>query len=479
MSESFTRKSRITRPELSYLDPRTLLSAGLTPSIRGSEVRDLAPGALAVNASALPSKGNVQAAATAQAARATGKLQAPLDRMQQTSPFGWRDAPGEPNDHRLHEGGDYAADIGTRVKAADGGNVVFAGPDAGYGNAVVISHGDGWYTRYAHLSRIEVSKGQTVEQGQRIGRSGDTGVPGQPHLHFEIRKGGLYGQPLNPEMYLGKKYRQLGVILEANPTLRSGDGGDRRHAVAAVQQLQSTLKDLGFNLEVDGEFGPATERAVKTFQRRHDMKPDGVVGAKTWKALAEALDRDDSGSGNDADDDDEGGTDASIAWGGEVSQKFKEKVIDIADDLGIRPSYLMAVMAFETGESFSPRKENPSSHAIGLIQFLPGTAEDLGTSVDALKKMSAVEQLDYVDKYLSQYEDDLRDHHDLADVYMAVFTPSAIGKDSGATLYRRGQAGYEQNSGLDADKDGRITKAEAAQPVREELEKGQQPSHRG
>jgi murein DD-endopeptidase MepM/ murein hydrolase activator NlpD len=98
-----------------------------------------------------------------------------------------------------HQGLDIATAIGTPVLAADSGTVTIAGwPDnSGYGNRVMIDHGNGFTTLYAHLSKISVVAGQTVNRGDRIGAEGSTGRSTGPHLHFEIRKGGKLFNPLN------------------------------------------------------------------------------------------------------------------------------------------------------------------------------------------------------------------------------------------------------------------------------------------
>jgi len=107
---------------------------------------------------------------------------------------------------RMHEGLDIAVNQGSRVVAASGGTVVYTGLDGGYGNAVVINHGGGITTRYAHLSSIGVSTGQSVSQGASIGLSGgDPGTQGAgsstgAHLHFEVR---VSGTAYNPYNYLG------------------------------------------------------------------------------------------------------------------------------------------------------------------------------------------------------------------------------------------------------------------------------------
>jgi len=100
---------------------------------------------------------------------------------------------------RFHLGIDLAAPYGTLVKAADGGQVIQAGYFGGYGNSVMLYHGGGFATWYAHLSSINVSIGQFVQRGQVIGLVGSTGWTTGPHLHFEVR---INGAPQNPRAYL-------------------------------------------------------------------------------------------------------------------------------------------------------------------------------------------------------------------------------------------------------------------------------------
>jgi murein DD-endopeptidase MepM/ murein hydrolase activator NlpD len=100
---------------------------------------------------------------------------------------------------RFHSGIDIAAPYGTLIKAADGGQVVQAGYFGGYGYSVMVYHGGGFATWYAHLSSIRVSVGQFVERGQVIGLVGSTGWSTGPHLHFEVR---INGAAQNPLAYL-------------------------------------------------------------------------------------------------------------------------------------------------------------------------------------------------------------------------------------------------------------------------------------
>jgi murein DD-endopeptidase MepM/ murein hydrolase activator NlpD len=100
---------------------------------------------------------------------------------------------------RLHAGIDIAAGTGTPIAAAKGGEVVFSGVMNGYGNCIVINHGGGFSTLYAHQSRLAARDGQDVDQGQVIGYVGSTGHSTGPHLHFETR---VNGNPQNPRRYL-------------------------------------------------------------------------------------------------------------------------------------------------------------------------------------------------------------------------------------------------------------------------------------
>ena len=99
----------------------------------------------------------------------------------------------------VHKGIDWACPIGTAIMASSGGTVVQAGWFSSYGNCVTIRHPDGKQTRYAHLSRVLVSAGQSVQQGQKIALSGNTGWSTGPHVHFEII---VNGRQVNPMGYL-------------------------------------------------------------------------------------------------------------------------------------------------------------------------------------------------------------------------------------------------------------------------------------
>ena len=98
---------------------------------------------------------------------------------------------------RAHRGVDYGAPYGTAVRSVADGVVEFAGWQNGYGNVIRVQHGKERSTLYAHLSRIDVRKGEAIEQGQRIGAVGATGWATGPHLHFEFQIDGRHVDPLS------------------------------------------------------------------------------------------------------------------------------------------------------------------------------------------------------------------------------------------------------------------------------------------
>lgn len=162
----------------------------------------------------------------------------------------------------------------------------------------------------------------------------------------------------------------------------------------------------------------------------------------------------------------------TLAWGQRVSAEFRKRVFDICrtfqwtDD---HANWLMACIAFETGQSFDPAIKNQAgSGATGLIQFMPRTARGLGTTTGALAQMTAVQQLEFVEKYFRPYHKRI---HSLPDMYMAILMPKYVGKEPHAVLFSEGIA-YRQNSGLDVNRDGKVTKEEAAGKVQQRLVTG-------
>ena len=155
-------------------------------------------------------------------------LTSPLEFTRVSSGYGMRVHPIS-NDKRAHKGIDYAAPTGTSVRTVGDGVVDFAGTQRGYGNVIEIKHRDNKSTVFAHLSRIDVQKGQKVEQGDVIGAVGTTGFSTGPHLHFEFRVDGEHHDPLT----IANEGGTLPVSAAAKPVF------DRAAALMKVQLQQA------------------------------------------------------------------------------------------------------------------------------------------------------------------------------------------------------------------------------------------------
>lgn len=248
-----------------------------------------------------------------------------------------------------------------------------------------------------------------------------------------------------------------------------GKGGTNAPAdVRTVQQLLNRFRPQPMRLlRLDGRIGYLTIAAIEDFQRR-TLKgfahPDGLglvaPAAPTFNALAGCLPQVDV-----------------IAWATKVSSAFKMKVLSICQELEMCPDFLMSAMAFESAESFRADIKNAAgSGAVGLIQFLSSTAKALGTTTEALAKLTPEQQLEYVKKYFQPKRGRLQT---IEDLYMAILYPAAVGKAPESTLFNKGTTAYRQNAGLDTNRDGKITITEAVLLVRAEFEKGLRPGFIG
>jgi murein DD-endopeptidase MepM/ murein hydrolase activator NlpD len=151
-------------------------------------------------------------------------LTSPLEFSRVSSGYGMRFHPIS-GQRKAHLGVDYAAPTGTPVRTIGDGVVTFAGWQRGYGNVIQIQHKDRQSTLYAHLSRIDVSRGQRVNQGDRVGAVGSTGASTGPHLHFEFRTNDVPQDPL--------EIARQSETIPVSPALRA-----RFDAVAQLQRLQ-------------------------------------------------------------------------------------------------------------------------------------------------------------------------------------------------------------------------------------------------
>lgn len=166
-----------------------------------------------------------------------------------------------------------------------------------------------------------------------------------------------------------------------------------------------------------------------------------------------------------------GGELGRLPWARLVSDAFLRRVVEIAAELQVDPRFLLAVMYAES--RFRPNAINADTGASGLIQFMPRTAQGLNTTVEALRGMTALAQLEYVRRYYLPARGRLKT---LADVYTWTFRPRDLGLPLDADHYARGQDGYKFNAGLDINKDGVIERwepaAKAARLLQEEESRG-------
>jgi hypothetical protein len=169
-----------------------------------------------------------------------------------------------------------------------------------------------------------------------------------------------------------------------------------------------------------------------------------------------------------------------IAWGNKVDQAFRDRldqgIADMGweDGNGLMASKVMSCMAFETGATFDPSIRNRAgSSGTGLIQFMASTAEELGTTTDALAAMSAVKQLDYVFRYFKMFRKLQVPSPLLSDLYMSILMPKYIGEPDDSIIFHDGLQ-YSENAGLDTNRDGVITKQEVAAKVQARLTTGYQ-----
>ncbi|HYG08901.1 MAG TPA: M23 family metallopeptidase [Pyrinomonadaceae bacterium] len=138
----------------------------------------------------------------------------PVAGGETTDGFGGRRDPFGGSSSEFHSGQDISAERGTPVYAAGMATVKFAGTQSGYGQIVILDHGDGITTRYGHLSKIEVVAGQQLARGAMIGRVGSTGRSTGPHLHYEVR---INEEPVNPRSYLPAPEKTRDGVTCAQP----------------------------------------------------------------------------------------------------------------------------------------------------------------------------------------------------------------------------------------------------------------------
>lgn len=144
---------------------------------------------------------------------------------------------------------------------------------------------------------------------------------------------------------------------------------------------------------------------------------------------------------------------------GASEQLIRERVLQVALNMGAHPNWLMCVILAESGGK--PTAYNKHGGASGLIQFMPSTAKSLGTTTEAIRKMSVYEQLEYVDKFYQQWFRKRKVKY-YWDVYMATFLPKFIGQPMDYVLAKKGHPWYDCNSVIDTQKKGYLTVGDLA-----------------
>jgi Putative peptidoglycan binding domain/Transglycosylase SLT domain len=252
------------------------------------------------------------------------------------------------------------------------------------------------------------------------------------------------------------------ISLDRSSWLRGGSSGP------AVEDLQNKLKAAGFDPgPIDGQFGPKARAAVIAFQQAKGLMVDGIVGPQTKAALlgGSQHSRPPPAPSPEPTPAPTPSTPPTPTGSTKTAREleafalkkhgpeFVKEVHAMAGRLGVKPEWILAVMKNESGMDTSIRNKNGG--ATGLIQFMPATAKALGTSTDALAKMSATEQLKYVEKFYAPFKGKLKSGTDL---YLATFWPAAVGKADG---YKIGGAEVARvNPAFDLNKNGQITAGE-------------------
>ncbi|MDT9591877.1 peptidoglycan-binding domain-containing protein [Nocardioides zeae] len=213
-----------------------------------------------------------------------------------------------------------------------------------------------------------------------------------------------------------------------------------------VRELQQRLSAAGYDTQgADGVWGSNTQAAYEAWRSDHPQQLAQGSGFSSPTGYDYQQIQGVSGNPN-------------------VTPEFLREVEAVAGRLGAAPEHLMATMSFETGGRFTSDVENPRSGATGLIQFMPDTARGLGTTTEALSRMTPTEQLSYVERYFEPYRGRL---DSLESVYTSVLGGRPM--DADTTMFNQGTQAYHQNRELDVNGDGRITAAEATSHVRSRM----------
>lgn len=262
-----------------------------------------------------------------------------------------------------------------------------------------------------------------------------------------------------PEVSRGPDGLGVFVAVQLNPALRINGKINVESEFATFNTGNLFISEMSGDASANGEYNVFA------------MKHSGDSHTDLWRTEIDGLRAGTTPPISDTATPENG----KLIWGARVDQAFRVKVREIADSLSIDPNWLMAVMGFETGYTFSPAARNPGSTATGLIQFIESTARGLGTSTAQLARMTAIRQLDYVEAYYRTYASRIRN---LGDTYLAVLWPIAVGRPDSYVMWERDSGPYQReyaaNSGLDVNRNGVITRGEAVASANTSYMRGQQ-----
>ena len=275
--------------------------------------------------------------------------------------------------------------------------------------------------------------GNGTSYGAAAGIAGGAGALGLGGAALAARQGGSVTGGSDPE---------IDRLAAANG--RGSSGAD-------VTNLQQRLTDAGYDTQgVDGKWGANTQAAYDQY------RADNPLPLQT-------------GTGYNAPSGFDYNQIRGVRNNPNVTPEFLRQVEGVAQRVGAKPEELMGVMSLETMGTFRPSVANPDTHATGLIQFMPRTAQGLGTSIGELSRMTPSEQLPWVEKYLSQpaYRGQVGT---LEGLYSAVLPGRIMGPDE--VMFRPGSAAYNANKWLDTDGQNGISVQEAVQQVRIRMGQG-------
>lgn len=261
------------------------------------------------------------------------------------------------------------------------------------------------------------------------------------------------------------------------------DGRWGNASAMALQQVNEdyALRTLGNRLRAIPVLGRGNTQVevIKTIQRvllsykLYKGKTDGVWGAGTeagWEKLIRSFKLYNKVAP------------MAPAWAKDVPKAFWERVVDWCSSKNLyrnAPSALMTCMKFESAGTFSPSIKNAAgSNYYGLIQFGSAAAKDLGVSLDALIKMTQLQQLEYVFKYFEMWMRRGKKLTQLEDFYLCILYPAHVGKNADQGIFFDGTTAYRQNKGLDSNKDGIVTVGEVSRRLYDLYYSGMSPHNR-